>query len=86
VPEPAESPADLFNAGFLPSSRNLDRYYLCRHIRIHLPDFTPSSENRRILRKGSGLKVELVPRAGFDYTRNGVNSIKPTPTSNSART
>jgi arginyl-tRNA--protein-N-Asp/Glu arginylyltransferase len=68
VPEPAESPADLFNAGFLPSSRNLDRYYLCRHIRIHLPDFTPSSENRRILRKGSGLKVELVPRAGFDYT------------------
>ena len=24
-PEPGETPADLFDAGFLPSSRNLDR-------------------------------------------------------------
>jgi arginyl-tRNA--protein-N-Asp/Glu arginylyltransferase len=68
VPERGETPADLFNAGFLPSSRNLDRFYLCRHVRVNLPRFKPSSENRRVLRKGQGIRVELVPRAKFDYT------------------
>jgi len=67
-PEPSETPADLFNAGFLPSSRQLDRFYLCRQLRIDLAKFTPSSENRRILRKGDGIRVELVPRAEFEYT------------------
>lgn len=67
-PEPGETPADLFNAGFLPSSRNLDRFYLCRQVRVRLAKFQPSSENRRILRKGTGLQVELVPRAAFAYT------------------
>lgn len=67
-PEAGETPADLFNAGFLPSSRNLDRFYLCRHVRVRLAEFTPSSENRRILRKGEGLKAELIPREQFDYT------------------
>jgi hypothetical protein len=56
VPERGESPADLFHAGFLPSSRNLDRFYLCRHVRVNLARFRPSSENRRVL------------RAKFDYT------------------
>ena len=68
VPEPGETPADLFNAGFLPSSHQLDRFYLCRHIRINLEQFELSSENRRILRKGQGINVELVPREKFDYT------------------
>ena len=68
IPEPGEKPSNLFNAGFLPSSRELDRFYLCRQIRVKLPGFTPSSENRRILRKGEGVNVELVPRAQFDYT------------------
>jgi arginyl-tRNA--protein-N-Asp/Glu arginylyltransferase len=68
VPEAGETPAELFNAGFLPSSRNLDRYYLCRQIRVNLATFKPSSENRRILRKGAGIQVRLVPRAEFDYT------------------
>lgn len=67
-PEPGETPADLFNAGFLPSSRQLDRFYLCRHIRVALNKFTPSSENRRILRKGEGIAVTLVPRAEFEFT------------------
>jgi arginyl-tRNA--protein-N-Asp/Glu arginylyltransferase len=58
----------MFNAGFLPSSRNLDRFYLCRHLRLDLAKFTLSSENRRILRKGEGLRVELIPRSQFDYT------------------
>jgi arginyl-tRNA--protein-N-Asp/Glu arginylyltransferase len=67
-PEAGETPADIFNAGFQPSSRNLDRFYLCRQVRVNLAKFTPSSENRRILRKGEGIKVELIPRAQFDYT------------------
>jgi arginyl-tRNA--protein-N-Asp/Glu arginylyltransferase len=68
VPEPGEAPSDIFNAGFLPSSRNLDRFYLCRHIRVELAKFKSSSENRRILRKGNGIEVKLVSREKYDYT------------------
>ena len=68
VPEAGETAADIFNAGFLPSSRNLDRFYLCRQVRVNLAKFKPSSENRRILRKGAGLEVKLVPRDKFEYT------------------
>jgi arginyl-tRNA--protein-N-Asp/Glu arginylyltransferase len=68
IPESGETPAQLFDAGFLPSSRNLDRFYLCRQVRVNLSAFEPSSENRRILRKGAGLDVKLIPRAEFDYT------------------
>ena len=67
-PEPGETPADLFNAGFLPSSRNLDRFYLCRQVRVNLPKYQPSSENRRILRKGEGVTATLIPRCEFEYT------------------
>ena len=67
-PEPGETPAQMFDAGFLPSSRQLDRFYLCRHLRVQLTKFEPSSENRRILRKGAGLTAKLIPRAEFDYT------------------
>jgi arginyl-tRNA--protein-N-Asp/Glu arginylyltransferase len=68
IPEPDETPAEIFNAGFLPSSRNLDRFYLCRQVRVNLAKFKPSSENRRILRKGAGIEVKLVSREKFDYT------------------
>src|ERR1035437_8295082 len=68
VPEAGETPGDIFNAGFLPSSRNLDRFYLCRQVRVNLAKFKPSSENRRTLRKGGGSNVELVPRPKFEYT------------------
>jgi arginyl-tRNA--protein-N-Asp/Glu arginylyltransferase len=67
-PEPGETAADLFSQGFLPSSRELDRFYLCRQVRIHLPEFRPSSENRRILRKGAGISHRLLPRGEFNYT------------------
>ena len=67
-PETGETPADFFARGFLPSSKNLDRFYLCRSLRVALADFKPSSENRRILRKGEGFAFELVPRAQFDFT------------------
>jgi arginyl-tRNA--protein-N-Asp/Glu arginylyltransferase len=68
VPEDGESPADIFDAGFLPSSRNLDRFYLCRQVRVNLKKFKPSSENRRIIRKGKGIEIELVPREEYDFT------------------
>ena len=68
IPETGEMPSDIFNAGFLPSSRQLDRFYLCRQVRVNLTKYKPSSENRRILRKGANIRVELVPRAKFDYT------------------
>ena len=68
IPEAGETPADIFQAGFLPSSRQLDRFYLCRQIRVSLEQFELSSENRRILRKGEGITVTLVPREKFDYT------------------
>ncbi len=67
-PEAGERPADFFNRGFLPSSRDLDRFYLCRHVRVDLRRFRPSSENRRILRKGEGIVATLVARPEFDYT------------------
>lgn len=67
-PEPGETPAQLFDAGFLPSGRRLDRFYLCRQIRVDLRRFHPSSENRRILRKGAGLAHALVPREEFAWT------------------
>jgi arginyl-tRNA--protein-N-Asp/Glu arginylyltransferase len=67
-PEASETPGDMFQHGFLPSSRELDRFYLCRQVRVALAKYRPSSENRRISRKGAGIAVTLVPRPGFDYT------------------
>ena len=68
IPEAGETPSDIFNAGFLPSSRKLDRFYLCRQVRVNLEKFKPSSENRRILRKGEGIEVKLISRDKYDYT------------------
>lgn len=60
--ETGETPATAFQAGFLPSSPQLDRFYLVRHVRVPLPAWQPTSENRRVLRKLSGIGLELVPR------------------------
>ncbi len=68
IREEGETPADFFELGFLPGSKDLDRFYLCRNLRIRLSQFEPSSENRRILRKGRGIECELVPRSQFEYT------------------
>lgn len=65
--EPGETPADALAAGFLPSTAALDRFYLVRQIRIPLPEWKPTSENRRILRKASRLRMELIPRVDFDF-------------------
>lgn len=68
LPDEGECPSEIFNKGFLPSLPDLSRYYMCRNIRIHLDNFSPSSENRRILRKGTGVTFELVERENFDFT------------------
>ncbi len=67
-PEKGEKIASIFSQGFLPSSAQLDRFYLCRQIRVDLPRYKPSSENRRILRKGAGISVTLIPRKDFEFT------------------
>jgi len=46
----------------------LDRFYLCRNVRVNLQPCRLTSENRRVLRKGGGITAELVRRAEFDYT------------------
>lgn len=66
--EPGETVADAFDAGFLPASPTLDRFYLARHLRLPLPGWQPSSENRRILRKAGGMHARLVPLAEFEVT------------------
>ena len=68
VPEEGETAGDFFNLGFLPSSRDMDRFYMCRHVRVNLRRYVPSSENRRILRKGTDIQASLIPRASFDYS------------------
>jgi len=67
-PEHGETPADLFQAGFLPSTRDLTRFYLARQIRVPLANFSPSSENRRVLRKCADLRMRLVPQSEFHLT------------------
>jgi arginyl-tRNA--protein-N-Asp/Glu arginylyltransferase len=66
-PEAGEPPPHFFEKGFLPSSKNLDRFYLCRSVRVALKKFSPSSENRRVMRKCAGISFELVPRAQFAF-------------------
>ena len=68
IPETGETPAQIFDKGFLPSSRELDLFYLVRQIRINLSNFKRSSENRRILKKCPNIKFKLVARSEFSYT------------------
>ncbi|MBN8249566.1 MAG: hypothetical protein J0L84_19265, partial [Verrucomicrobia bacterium] len=66
--EAAETPADAFAAGFLPGLPSLERWYLVRQLRVPLGSWSPTSENRRTLRKASGLRCELLAKADFDFT------------------
>ena len=67
IPEAHEKSSDIFAKGFLPNSPNLDRFYMCRHVRVALNDFKPSSENRRILRKGGKFSYKLIPATDLDF-------------------
>lgn len=64
-PEAGELPHQFFESGFLPSAKDLTRYYLCRSVRVNLKQFSLSSENRRILRKCQGISFKLLPRDQF---------------------
>ncbi len=66
--EPGESPPDAFDSGFLPGNPEMERYYLVRNLRVPLAEWKPNSENRRILRKGAGIRMELIPKAAFPDT------------------
>lgn len=66
--EKGETPATAFQAGFLPSSPNLDRFYLVRQVRVPLQQWKANSENRRILRKVSNLELHRIPRVDFEVT------------------
>lgn len=68
IPEKGETPAMIFNRGFLPASREFAHFYLCRQIRVDLSNFSASSENRRIMRKCEDIVYKLIPRAQFEYT------------------
>lgn len=68
IPEKGETPAAIFNRGFLPASREFAHFYLCRQVRVDLARFRPSSENRRIMRKCEDFRCQLIPRAQFNYT------------------
>lgn len=67
-PDPGESVSRLFASGFLPSSPDLDRFYMCRHVRVTLSCFEASSENRRILRKGDIFSCRLLERKKFEFS------------------
>lgn len=75
-PEAGETAAKMFAHGFLPASRKMDRFYLCRHVRVKLGAFQASSENRRILRKGEGISAKLIPRDSFKYSKRRRRSYK----------
>lgn len=68
IPEKGDTAAQIFNQGFLPSTHNLDRYYMTRQIRVRLETFTQSSENRRIMRKCPTINYELITREEFEFT------------------
>lgn len=66
--EADETPADAFEAGFMPATPDLDVFFMVRHVRVPIREWRPTSENRRILRKGEQVRCRLIPRAEFDYT------------------
>ena len=68
VPEEGETPQFFFERGFLPSSWDLKRFYLCRSVRVALQGFQSSSENRRILRKCQDITYELIPQEDFEFS------------------
>lgn len=75
-PEEGEDVSRIFEAGFLPSSRLLDRFYMARQVRIALGDFQASSENRRVLRKCQEIRFELLPRERFEYSERRRQAFK----------
>ena len=68
IPEAHDSIANMFSHGFLPSGAALEKFYLCRNLRVDLKTFKLSSENRRIIRKCENISYQLIRRDQWDYT------------------
>lgn len=66
--EAGETPADAFEAGFLPGLPTLERFYLVRQVRVPLAGWKPTSENRRVLRRGADVRHEVLEKAVFPDT------------------
>lgn len=64
--EEGESPATAFSLGMLPSNREMTRFYLTRGVRIRLDRYVETGAVRRVTRKCSHLRHQLVPRAAVE--------------------
>ena len=66
-PEAGETAADLFQCGFLPSSRELDRFYLCRQVRVASEaPLIVHTDGEFFSRPADGvrsLEIQILPRA-----------------------
>lgn len=65
--EKDDSLDEVYEQGFLPSRKELNLFYLARSTRINLSEFSPTSENRRILRKTEYLDFEIIDLNKFEY-------------------
>jgi arginyl-tRNA--protein-N-Asp/Glu arginylyltransferase len=72
IVEPNLSPTEItqkYNNGFVFTRESKGSMYKTRSLRINLREFTPSSENRRILTKTEGMKLEYfkLPLDNYDW-------------------
>ena len=58
----------IYQAGFLPTRHLPNVYYLSRSLRVNLPGFDLSSENRRIINKTQEISSNLASLSDFNYT------------------
>lgn len=65
--ESTDTYKQIYDIGFLPSRISQDLFYLARSLRVSLPEYTASSENRRIMNKFPDLSVEMIPISEFEY-------------------
>ena len=69
--EEGDKLSNIYRKGFLPySGKSLEKtFYMARSVRIDLTKFTPSSENRRILRKPT-VSLERIVTNVLDFDTN----------------
>jgi hypothetical protein len=65
--EEGEAVEKIYGNGFLPIRSLPNIYYLARGVRVNLSEFTPSSENRRILKRTESFTAEAIPLKQFNY-------------------
>lgn len=68
VKEEGDDENKIYEVGFLPVRNKPNLYYLSRSLRVDLRNFTPSSENRRVLNKTENFKAQLLKLGDFQYT------------------